>query len=127
MTSALEYGNIEARRTAILDEMRAIRSMRRGTINEQYLKVPQKGKSEPAVRGPYYVLSRREDGKTLSCRIRPGVELEQARMDVAEHQRFVALCREYEELTEKLGEAQRCEPNLGKKKRQKSRSSKTKK
>lgn len=42
---------IESRGDAALREMRSIRSMKRGTINEQYLKVPQKDK-KPALRGP---------------------------------------------------------------------------
>lgn len=93
---------LESRRNAILEEMRSIRSMRRGTINEQYLKVPRKGK-EPALRGPYYVLSRREGEKTVSWRL-SGAELEKAKADVAAHKRFMLLCKEFEELTTHMGE-----------------------
>ena len=57
---------IEEKREIILNEMRAIRSMKRGTINEQYFKMPSKGRNEPILRGPYYVISRREGGKTVS-------------------------------------------------------------
>lgn len=95
---------LETRRNAILEEMRSIRSMRRGTINEQYLKVPRKGK-EPSLRGPYYVLSRREGEKTVSWRL-SGIELEKARADVAAHKRFALLCKEFEELTTKMGETE---------------------
>jgi hypothetical protein len=91
-----------ARREAITKEMLSIRSMRRGTINEQYLKVPHRGKKEPAECGPYYVLSRREDNKTVSRRLSAGEELEKTRRDISEHKRFVGLCKEFEELTEKL-------------------------
>src|SRR6266478_1770774 len=94
---------LEARREAIVQEMLAIRSMRRGTINEQYVKVGHGGGQEAAVRGPYYVLSRREGGQTVSQRLTSAAALERARSEVAEHQRFVALCREFEEVTEQLG------------------------
>ena len=98
----MDITELESRRDAILEEMRSIRSMRRGTINEQYLKVPRKGK-EPSLRGPYYVLSRREGEKTVSWRL-SGVELEKARADVAAHKRFTLLCKEFEQLTTKMGE-----------------------
>jgi hypothetical protein len=97
---------IEARRQAIVDEMCSIRSMVRGTISEQYLKVRLVGSKEPVERGPYFVLSRSENKKTVSRRL-SGRELEQARRDVAEHGRFVALCKEFEGLTEQLGELER--------------------
>jgi len=93
---------IETRREAVLQQMRSIRSMKRGTINEQYLKVPQKG-SEPALRGPYPVLSRREGNKTVSERLTTSKQLEQAKLDIAAHSKFMELCKEFEILTERMG------------------------
>lgn len=107
---------IEARREAVLQEMRSIRSMKRGTINEQYLKVPQKG-AKPALRGPYHILSRREGNKTVSERLTTTEQLEQTRKDVAAHKRFISLCKEFEVLTERLGILQRQSAGTAEKKR----------
>lgn len=109
MTSIQE---IEARRDAILEEMRSLRSMRRGTINEQYFNVHRKGKKETIQQGPYYVLSRREGEKTVSKRLTSLSDLEQARREVAVRKKFVALCREFEQLTTRLGELERKEPDI---------------
>lgn len=115
---------IESRRDAVLQEMRAIRSMKRGTINEQYLKVYQKGK-KPALRGPYYVLSRREGNKTVSERLTTSSQLEQARMDVAAHKKFIELCKECELLTERMGVLSRQAEGTVEKKRWRRRSKPT--
>ena len=101
---------LEAPRDAILEEMRSIRSMRRGTINEQYLKVHLGRKKEPALRGPYYVLSRQDGEETVSQRLTSLGELEQARKDVGEYKRFLSLCREFEQVTARLGELERQAP-----------------
>jgi len=98
---------IEARREAILEQMRAFRSMERGTINEQYLKVRHQGKKEPVLRGPYHAISRREGKRTVGYRLTTAGALERARQDVEAHRRFGELCREYEELTEQLGKLER--------------------
>ena len=98
---------LEQQREGILKQLRQIRSLRRGTINEQYLQVPHKGQPEPVRRGPYYVLSRHEDGKTVSQRLRSPEQVEQARADVAAHRRFVALCDTYAQVTEQLGQLER--------------------
>ncbi len=100
---------LEERRNAILEEMRSIRSMRRGTINEQYFTVPVKGTEKTKLQGPYYVLSRREGEGTVSQRLRSS-ELEQAKRDIAAHKKFVLLCREFEQLTTRLTALEREEP-----------------
>jgi hypothetical protein len=106
---------IEARRREILWEMGEIRSMRRGTLNEQYLRVAHKGKSEPVLRGPYYVLSRQEGDKTVSRRLKSGSEVAQARENIEAHKRFKGLCREFEGLTEKLGDLSKASEEEAKK------------
>jgi len=88
------------RRERILEQIRNIRFMRRGTINEQYLRVPQKNR-ESLLRGPYYVLSWNEGGRTHSLRIKPG-DLEQAEQDVEAYKSFQALAKEFAEVTEAM-------------------------
>lgn len=99
-----DFKTIEARREAILEEMKSMRSMKRGTLNEQFLKVAQKGKRHPALRGPYYVLSRREGNKTMSWRLTTPEAVQKARQDIAAYQRFHALAKEFVQWTEVLGE-----------------------
>jgi len=109
---------LEARRNAIIEQMRSIRSMRRGTINGQHFKTRLKGRKGVVLQGPYYVLSRREGEKTVSKRLRSPVELEQARKDVAEYKKFLGLCQEFERLTARLGELERAEQGLEQEKKE---------
>jgi hypothetical protein len=106
--------DLESKRDAVLQEMRSIRSMQRGTINEQFLKVRHRGIKEAKPCGPYYVLSRHEprSGKTRSRRLTSRDALDKARKDIAAYQRFVALCREFQDLTEALGERESSLPDL---------------
>jgi hypothetical protein len=60
--------SLEARRQEILRQMSAITRMRRGTVNEQYFEVRQKDGSVVR-RGPYFLYSRTEKGKSFSQRV----------------------------------------------------------
>lgn len=119
---------LEAERDRVLAEMRTIRSLYRGTLNEQYLPVMRGGKKTEALRGPYYVLSRREGGRTVSRRLRSVQELQQARQDIGQYVRFVELCKAFEQVTEQLGKLARQTAELEQeKKRRKSPSRRTRK
>ena len=63
---------LEEKRERVLEQMRAIRSMRPGSVTEQYLKVTHKGKRKPVMRGPYWVYTRKEAGKTVGQRLSRG-------------------------------------------------------
>lgn len=97
---------VEGQRDAVLEQMRAIRSMERGSITKQFLKVPHKGKKEPVLRGPYYVMTRREGSKTVGYRLN-AEDLGRAQRDVEAHKEFLTLCRKFESLTEQLGRLER--------------------
>lgn len=118
---------IEKQRDAVIAQIREIRSMERGSITEQYLKVPRKG-GKPLLHGPYYSMLRREGNTTVGYRLTTEADLERAKRDVEAHRRFSALCKEYERLTRRLGELERgAESEGGKKKARSSRSNRTKK
>jgi len=97
---------IEKRRREVLDQMAAIRSLERATLSEQMLPVKHKGKKDPVLRGPYYVLARWENGKTRSRRV-GGAEVARVKRDVANHERFLTLCEAFMDLTHRLGELER--------------------
>jgi len=119
--------SMQKRREAIAQELLAIRSLRPGNINEQYVQATRAG--EPVTRGPYPVLCWREGKKVLSERLSTPEQLAQAQQDVANHKRFKSLCREFESLTRQLGEVARAHVSQQEavKKGLKSRSKKTQK
>ena len=121
---------LEAQRDASLAQMKSIRSMKRGTINEQYLDVPHVAMRQPIKRGPYFVFSRYDPSrkKTISQRLTTPEELDQARKSVAAYKQYVALCGEFEHLTERLGDLEHGSGGVTmKKKRHRLRSNKKRK
>lgn len=114
---------LEKQRDLVLEQMRNIRSMKRASIHKQYFPAIRRGKKTKELRGPYYVLSRKEGPKTVSRRLKGANELQQARDDVAEYKHFKALCKQFEELTERLAALQRQQPDFEQEKKRRSSSS----
>lgn len=103
----MDIAAIEDKRRKVLEELASIRALRPGSVSEQFLKVPHKGKKDPAVRGPYFLWQYWVEGKARRERLRTAEEVAVARREVAQYKRFVALCKELEALTRHLGELER--------------------
>ena len=115
---------IEERRRSAVEELMAIRSMRKGTVNEQWFPVVRDGKKTGELRGPYYVHSYKVGKKSVSARLKSEAAVLRAQGDTENHRRFKALCTEFEELTEQLGLLERDAASEEVKKGLKSRSGK---
>ena len=63
-----DYPNLERRRQALLEQLAALRELRRGSLSEQFLQVKHVDGSL-VKRGPYPLLTRKQGGKTLSVRL----------------------------------------------------------
>jgi hypothetical protein len=101
-----EIENIENRREQLLEEIRNIRVMRKGSVTKQYFKTKKKEQEEPVLHGPYWLYSRKEKGKTVGQRLsQPEAERFQTEVDAFHH--FKKLCDEYAEVTERLGDLER--------------------
>jgi len=98
---------LECKRLEILEAMSRIRCMRPGSLSEQYLKVRIKGRKEPVLRGPYFLWQYYEGNKPVRKRLTSPEQVGQARQEIANHKRFLELCRQFEDLTRQLGQAER--------------------
>lgn len=96
---------LETRRDTLLNEIRALGDMRRGTLLERYLPCGKPGChcARPGSKGhgPKFSLTYKVQGKTKTEYI-PEDQVKQVREQLANHQRFVALCRELVEINEEL-------------------------
>lgn len=100
---------IENQRKTVAEKILAIRSLRKGCINEQWFPVVREGKKTEDLRGPYFVFTYKAEGKTVSERLQGEVALARAREDAANYQEFRTLCAQLEALTLELGELERRE------------------
>lgn len=91
---APEMLRLERQKERILDEIAAIKSMRRGTLNEVYRKQELRS-GEVARRGPFYNITTKAKGnKTVTTAV-PKNDLARVQKDVESYRRFRVLCEEY--------------------------------
>ena len=97
---------LERRRAELLALIGQVGDFRRGALNAVWRKCgkPNCQCAQPGSRGhgPQWNLTRRVAGKTVNVHLKPGPELEKARREVAEHQRFADLVEEVSAVSEAI-------------------------
>ena len=97
---------LERRRAELFGLISQAGDFRRGALNAVWRKCgkPNCACARPGHRGhgPQWNLTRRVGGKTVNVHLKPGPELEKARREVAEHQRFAALVEEVSGVSEAI-------------------------
>ena len=114
---AEELAELERRRAELYAELGQVGDFRRGSLNEVRRKC---GKANCACaapdhpgHGPQWNLTRTVGGKTRAVHLRPGPELDKARREVAEYERFKDLVGQVAEVNEAICQARPAVPGEG--------------
>jgi hypothetical protein len=87
-----ELAELERRREELYRELGQVGDFRRGSLNEVRRKCGKPNCAcaapEHPGHGPQWNLTRTVDGRTRAVHLKPGPELDKARREVAEHERF---------------------------------------
>jgi hypothetical protein len=93
--------DLSAGRGKIIAEINEIQTMRKGALNATCQKVAHKD-GETAVKGPYYVLTRKGDGGKTVTKSIPAEDVPRIRQEVDKYRKFRALSDEYVGVCEDL-------------------------
>jgi hypothetical protein len=101
-----ELAELERRRAELYAELGRLGDFRRGSLNEVRRKCGKPNCACAAAghpgHGPQWNLTRKADGRTRTVHLRPGPELEKARREVAEYERFRDLVGQVTEVSEAI-------------------------
>jgi hypothetical protein len=104
-----ELAELERRRAELYQELERAGDFRRGSLNENWRKCgkPNCACAAPGHpgHGPQWNLTRKQDGRTRTVHLRPGPELDKARREIAEYQRFKDLVGQVTEVNEEICDA----------------------
>ena len=90
---------LQQQRELILNEMRTLDGLRRGSLSRQFFKYKEAGKT--LLRGPYFLLQGFLRGKKFAERI-PAEQAEKVGRQVENYQRFQALAERFVAVSEEL-------------------------
>ena len=97
---------LEGERNRLLAQLAALGDFRRGSVSENYRKCgkPNCACAAPGHpgHGPQWNLTRKAEGRTRTVHLRPGPELDKARREVAEYERFRDLVGQLTEVNEAI-------------------------
>jgi hypothetical protein len=109
-----ELAELERRRAELFRELGQVGDFRRGSLNEVRRKCgkPNCACAAPGHpgHGPQWNLTRTVDGRTRAVHLRPGPDLEKARREVAEHERFKDLVSQVTQVNEAICQARPAVP-----------------
>ena len=109
-----ELAELERRREELYRELGQVGDFRRGSLNEVRRKCGKPNCAcaapEHSGHGPQWNLTRKADGRTRTVHLRPGPELEKARREVAEYERFRDLVGQVTEVNEAICAARPAAP-----------------
>ena len=111
------FSQLEQRRDQILQQMKAIDRLRRGSLSRQFFKKPPSATRTP--QGPYYVLQGYIHGRKFSERV-PADQAPQIEPLVANYQRFEKLAQEFVSVTDQLTRLSQAAPDAKKNSRRRS-------
>jgi hypothetical protein len=101
-----ELAALEARRAELYAQLAEVGDFRRGSLNAVYRRC---GKANCACaapghpgHGPQWNLTRKVNGRTRTEHLKPGPELDKARREIAEYQRFRDLAGQVAEVSEQI-------------------------
>ncbi|HEX5293755.1 MAG TPA: DUF6788 family protein, partial [Streptosporangiaceae bacterium] len=109
-----ELPELKRRRAELYRELSQVGDFRPGSLNEVRRKCgkPNCACATPGHpgHGPQWNLTRKADGRTRTVHLRPGPELEKARREVAEYERFRDLVGQVTEVNEAICQARPAVP-----------------
>jgi hypothetical protein len=109
LEGADELAGLERRREELYRELGQVGDFRRGSLNEVRRKCgkPNCACAAPGHpgHGPQWNLTRKAGGRTRAVHLKPGPELEKARREVAEYERFRNLVGQVTEVNEAICQA----------------------
>src|ERR1039457_5020150 len=109
-----ELAELERRREELYRELAQVGDFRRGSLNAVRRKCGKPGCACAAPgnpgHGPQWNLTRKAGGRTRAVHLKPGPELEKARREVAEHERFRGLVSQVTEVNEAICQARPAVP-----------------
>ena len=99
---------LDGRRAAVLKQIENIGDMRRGSIAERYRQCGKRPccceEADHPGHGPYYSLTVKAEGKTVTRHLAPGAEVAKVEREIAAFRRFQELVPELVEVSEEMCE-----------------------
>ena len=109
-----ELAELERRRAELYAELAQLGDFRRGSLNENWRRCGKPNCAcaapEHPGHGPQWNLTRKAEGRTRTVHLRPGPELDKARREVAEYERFRDLAGQVTEVNEAICSARPAVP-----------------